>query len=193
MTVGANTSTGTVTTPGFSTAFCNNLVVVNIITSAASVTNVTDAQGHLTFTKRVAATGGGNDIEEWTAPLSGAALSGDAITVTVASASFTSVYVNSISGYKTSAPFDTNAAIPNTQTTAGVSCTWTTSNANDILVGFSNKNNLVPDAGWTLLSDGNNGGWFDFGELQSVAATQAGTTAASVVGQCIADAIQKGP
>jgi hypothetical protein len=82
--------------------------------------------------------------------------------------------------------------IPNTQT-GGTACTWTTTNANDILLGFSGQNPTSADAGWAFLGDTNNTSWFDFGEFQSVAATQAGTTATIIVGSCIADAIQKGP
>jgi hypothetical protein len=108
-TVGNNATASSVTSPGFSTTNCNNLVIVGIITNAANVTNVTDAQSRLTFTKR-AATGTSNDMETWTAPFSGSPLSGDAITVNVSSSAFTTLYVNSIGGYKTSTPFDPNAA-----------------------------------------------------------------------------------
>jgi hypothetical protein len=132
-------------------------------------------------------------VEVWTAPLSGAALSGDAITVNLASSSFVSVYVNSFSGYKTAAPFDPNGAIPNTTTTTASNCSWTTSNANDIIYGFSVSNGISPDAGFTLLSDSNAATWFIFGEYQVVSATQSGTTPTNIVNQTICDAVLKGP
>jgi hypothetical protein len=121
-------------------------------------------------------------------------LSGDAITVNVASSNFTSVYVNSISDYKTLAPFDPNAAIPNIQTGGGsATCSWTTSNANDIIYGFADDNSTSPDTGFSLLSDSNATSWFLFGEYQSVVATQSATSAPTLQSQAICDAIQKGP
>lgn len=188
--VGANASASSVTTTGFSTTNCNNLVIAGILTNAANVVSVTDAQSRLTFTKR-ASTGTGNDIEIWTAPLSGSPLSGDAITVNVSSGAFTTLYVNSISGYKTSAPFDPSG--PNINTTGSVSCSWTTTNANDIIYGFAGNNGAIPDTGFTLLSDSNNSGWFDFGEFQVVTSTQSGLNLPKMVNSGVCDAIQKGP
>jgi hypothetical protein len=190
--VGANSgSSNTLTSPSLSTTFCNDLVVVLAGNDANGVSTVVDTQGHLTFTKHVAE-GGSSDMEIWTAPLSGAPLTGDTITVTwFGGVTFINMAVVAFSGYKTSAPFDPNAAIPNISTTGA--CSWTTTNANDILIGRSFTNSNTPDAGWSLIHTATNS--FFFGEYKSVSATQSGTTAASISGSggSVCTAIQKGP
>lgn len=186
----ANGSVGSVVAPAFSTTFCNNLVVVGVVTNAG-VSSVTDSQGHLTFTQR-ATSGGANDIEIWTAPLSGAPLSGDVITVNVTFSAFTTILVNSFTNYKTSVPFDPNGALPNTTTTGA--CSFTTSNANDILYGFTVNGFTSPDAGWTLLGNSTSAANFLQGQWKLVAATQSGVTTTGLNGPGTAcDAIQQGP
>jgi hypothetical protein len=185
-----NATATSVTTPAFSTSFCNNLVVVGILTNS-TVTSVTDRQGHLTFTKR-SALGGGNDVEIWTAPLSDAALSGDTIAANVTTSAFTTVSVSSFSGYSIASAFDTNGALPSAVSGSGLHCSFTTSNANDILYGFSVQTAVAADAGWNLIISTSVTG-FLFGEYKIVSATQAGSTATTLVDNSVCDAIQKGP
>jgi hypothetical protein len=178
------------TSPAFTTSFCNDLVVVVAGNNGVGVATVTDSQSHLTFTRH-AFSGGAGALEFWTAPLSGAALSGDTITVTWGGSAFSNMAVIAFSGYKTSAPFDPNAAIPNVNSTGA--CSWTTSNANDILIGASTANTTTPDAGWSLITNATNS--FMFAEYKIVSATQTATTAALISGSngSACTAIQKGP
>jgi len=185
-----NATATSVAAAAFSTTFCSNLVVVGVVTNSV-VTSVTDSQSHLTFTKR-AASGGTNDIEIWTAPLSGAALSGDVITVNLSFSAFTTILVNSFSGYKTATPFDPNVALPSTTTTGA--CSFTTTNANDILYGFAETTSNTPDAGWTLLGNATSAANFLNGQYKVVSATQsAATTTLLNANGTACDAIQKGP
>jgi hypothetical protein len=143
--------------------------------------------------KPPAASGGGNDIEIWTAPLSGTALSGDVITVNVPSGSFTTAVAAAFSNTHNAAPFDSNAALPSTSTST--SCPWTTSNANDILFGAADSNSLIVDSGWTAIALTGSSGIL-FSEYQIVSTTQSATTAATITGasgRCAAGAIIKGP
>ena len=186
-----NASATTATTPGFSTTYCNNLVIVGVLTNGSSITSVTDSQSHLIFTKRATNSGGANDVDIWTAPLSGAPLTNDTITANAAGGNYITIVVNSVTFYHTASPFDPNVLLPFTNTTGP--CTFTTTNANDMLYGFAVQNTSVPDSGWSLLSNITSSSGFLFGEYKIVSTTQTASTAASLTGNIACDAIQKGP
>jgi hypothetical protein len=123
------------------------LIVVIANDPSSSITSVVDSQSHLTFTQ-VASGGGGNGYFIFTAPLSGASLLGDTITVTGTTSQARRVNVLALANYHTASPQDPNAAIPNAVLRQ---CSWTTSNENDFLFGISDSNNTSADSGRTLL------------------------------------------
>jgi hypothetical protein len=182
----------TVTSPSFSTSFCNDLIVVITNDPSSSITSVVDSQSRLTFTL-VTNGGGGNGYYIFTAPLSGAALSGDTITVTGTTSQARRVNVFALAHYDTAAPQDPNVALPSAVLGQ---CSWTTSNANDFLFGISDSNNTSADSGWTLLVPSSFPSTaFFFSEGKFVTVTQSGTTAPTITSTntSLCYAIQQGP
>jgi hypothetical protein len=194
--LGNGSGTSIATSSGIATTYCNDLIVAVInADSGGSVSSVTDAQSRLTFTKRAASdTAGGtvSDVEEWTAVLTGSPLTSDVITANITpSQGFITILVYAFSNVHTASPFDTNAALPNTQSN-GTACTWTTSNANDIIYGAANGSQTTPDSGFTLLSQ--NPSDYAFSEYKSVSTTQSGSSATTLDNSgSWCDAIIKGP
>jgi hypothetical protein len=170
------------------------LIVVAILTNAASVTSVT-ATG-LTFTLRTnsVTTGGGSYMSDYTAPYSGGQCnSGCAITVSPASTNFTTATAFGISGDKSGSPFDGNASVP-AASSSGIPAI-TTSNANNFI--FTNLINggggsCTAGSGWSLI----NGSNFQCVEYQIFTSTQTSLTPTQATGTStggLVDAVQKGP
>jgi hypothetical protein len=188
----ANAGATSVVLPAFSTSFCNDLIVVGVVTNGSTITSVTDSQSHLTFTKRATNAGGANNLDIWTAPAS-VVLTGDVITVQAGGGSFITAVINAVTFYHVASPFDPNGALPFVNTTGN--CSFTTSNANDMLYGFTVQSTSTPDAGWSLLSNITSSTGFLFGEYKIVSTTQSATNAGStsLVTNIVCDAIQQGP
>jgi hypothetical protein len=173
-------------TTGYTSAFGNLVVYIAIETNGGPVLSVTG--GGITFSKRASIA----NIELW-AGTSVTPLASQAFAITTTSNAFYHSLVFAFSGGKMSAPYDPNTgAIPATFNSSTVP-TWTTSNANDILIGAAAGNSgAAATAPWINLMHGN----FMTVAYQIVSLTQAGSTLVysdASHGNQIADAIVQGP
>ncbi len=210
-------SSGTVT---LTTTTANDVIVVlatneDATNSAIRTVSSVTATG-LTFTKRSSLSLGSptyQDTEVWWA-IASSALSAKVITVTLSGSTDDAALVAfGVSGANTASPWDPNVALPatatgnpaTTPTVSGVS----TSNANDMILGFQGNGNgaavtstsETAGSGFTLIANINNNGAVNAddaaAEYKIVSATQSsisvpfGTaTTANNYWMAIADAIQ---
>lgn len=173
-------SSSTSMTATLTTANSNDVIylVIGVPDTAQSFT-VTDSAS-LTWTHRDTKTSGsgtsGTEISTWYA-IASSPLSSDVVTVTWSTAFNAAMMVFGISGADTSAPFDSNSAIPATSagSTTAPSVSISTSNANDMILG------LVAQRGGTTLTVGSGfsevtppSGSLADGEYQVVSTTQSG-------------------
>jgi hypothetical protein len=186
---GANTGGSATLGVALTTTKTNDVVVVVVLPNGGPVVSVSD--GTNSFTKR-SFTCPGQNIEEWYHVYSGT-FSGT-ITVTQTSSMFMSVSAFGINGAHTAAPFDTNASVPNCDTTIAAAAI-STSNANDIIYGGNSCDSTgTATSPWTLLYGSN----FALTEYQIVSTTQSGITLANScssgsVNRAFMDAIIQGP
>jgi hypothetical protein len=185
-----NSSANSLVLPAFSTTYTNDIVYVvgynNSNTAETMI--VSDTASKLTSTTPRASSNNGTatnlNIVNYAALTS--ALSSDVVTVTFGGTGFASACVFAFSGIHAASPFDSNGAIPLAGNNS--SCSFTTTNANDILVGLG-SNNAAADSGFTLIYGSN----FLFAEYQPVTSTQPGSAAPNTFTASICDAIIKGP
>lgn len=123
---GAEASGSTATTSvSLSTSLSNNVIVVCLIangTNASGVSSPTLGP----FTRR-SAIFSGNNVEVWWAVAS-SPLVNESITVALAGAGFNTVTAFAVNGAKTSAPWDTNVALPVTGSSDPLSVSTTATN-----------------------------------------------------------------
>ena len=158
----------TSTSVTLTTSNANDVIILYIAQSGATVNSVSDAAG-LTWHQRAVAGSGSNTIYEYYAIASNA-LSADAITVEFSNRpALVDLNAFGISGANTSSPFDTSVLT----TPASSTGTVTTTYANDfIFAGYRFSSDSIPDpgTGWTAI---NAGGGYYLSEYQVVSATQA--------------------
>lgn len=151
-----NTTSGTVT---LSTTQANDIiyVCVNVNNGTNVVSTVTDSAG-LTYTRRTRIDTD-FDQDTWYA-VAPNALSSDTITVTNTAASPRwAICAFGISGASTSSPFDPNSSIPQEQQTTAPtqpSITYSTTDANDFIIGFVASGNGVTytvNSGFTAIAN----------------------------------------
>jgi hypothetical protein len=152
----------------------NDIIIVSSSANTATVTSVTG--GGLSFTQR-AASPGGSDVSEWSAvaasPLS-------SVTLTINFSGTPSACTGcafGVSGANTSTIWDSNGSIPASNSTAG-DPTFSTTNANDIVIGSIRGNTATPTSGsgWTAIYAPSNG--FYICQYQIFSSPQSGTTCA---------------
>jgi hypothetical protein len=181
----AGTASGAL--PGISTTHGNVIIYVGGITNGGPVTSITSTSS-LTFSRRTQQAGG-TSAELWSAK-SAAALSNEVITVNTTGSSYFVFAAAAFSGSHFASPFDSNGAIP---ATSAAAISFTTSNANDILIGAALSNNSGAGSGYTQLYDAN----LMLFEYKIVTTTQSGLTmtngGASAIGPSVGDAIIQGP
>ena len=185
-----NASASSLTLPAFSTTNCPDIVYIHTGNNNATETSTTVTGCGLTWTKRARDGNGSatNFLELWTAQAA-TALTNCQPVVTFAAAGSATAVIFAFNNIHTAAPFDSNAAIPNTPNSAV--CTFTTSNANDILIATGASASTTPDTGFTLIrADATD---LFFSEYKSVTSTQSTTAAASTNTAAICDAIIQGP
>jgi hypothetical protein len=107
--------------------------------------------------------------------------------VTFGGSGYSSAGIFAFNDIHSAAPFDANGAIPNTPNNA--SCSFTTSNANDILIGMGVSNQAIDSEFTELISGSIN----LFAECESVTATQSSTPAIGTFKASVCDAIIQGP
>jgi hypothetical protein len=176
--------------PSFSTTYSGEVCVAFITNGAPGLA---PTGGGLTFTNRASANDGNaaETVELWCAA-AGSPVSGQVFTVNTTSAAFVTGVVFAFSGVKTSSPFD--AGGPTTVNGAGSYATYTTTNANDIIITLGRTNGSVTaSTGFTLITGSN----FLGVQYQSVSATQSAVAwtwgTGGNGGGTITDAVQQGP
>jgi hypothetical protein len=143
LNTGSTSSTLTI-----STSSSNDIIYVIAINSAAFATQNISDSSDLTWNTRIAyQAANGNTVSAWWAAAP-SALSGDVITIDFPSSNgtFNQLMAIAISGANTSSPFDPNlssAAVYN----AGDPTSVTTTNANDMVLGFGSCSTQNPTAG----------------------------------------------
>lgn len=186
-----NNSTGTLALSLTTTKGSGQIIVV-VGTNAASI-NTPTATG-LTFNLRKINNGttGFTAMSEYVAPYT-TNFSGT-ITVTVASALFTTVDAFGIGNSNTtsgvgSPPFDANASLP--ATSGSTTATGTTSNATDFVFAFCGLSTSTDTAGtgWTLISGSGTSFMLTEWQIASATGSFTNTTAGSHCAGSILDAI----
>jgi hypothetical protein len=190
----AVTATGTGHTlalPGLTTTVPGDAIIVFVVNNFGGTVAVTSP--HLVFTRRGDAGASGNKIDEFYA-IAPAALSSEVITVNfTSSASYCSACAFAVKGIN-SGPFDLNASLPATATTAPQSISTTDANAM-VIGGFRQNTTAAPGAasGFTLISGAN----YLASEYKTVTTAQSGLSVGdaqnSDVNGAIADAIAAAP
>ena len=171
----AVTSTSTEVT--LTTAYANDVIVLNIAENGATVSSVSDTVGLTWHEEAVTgATSTDNLIYQYYA-IAPTALSSDAITVsfTGGGANYNALNAFGISGANTSSPFDTNASIPTAADSGQISVD--TTNADDFIFAayrFGGTANPTAGSGWTAV---NASGGYYLSEYQAVTSAQTGLTA----------------
>lgn len=186
-----STTAATVVLPAFSNTFTNGLAYVSVLSNSGPVT-VADTAG-LTWTKRVTANDGiaAHVSELWSGPSTGI-LTSDVATISNTGSGFITSCIASFSGSHFASPFDPNGAIPN----GAANCSWTTTNANDILIGTSRENSSTSGAGTGFTSPTNANLNFILFQYKIVSATQSGinyTDNGTTFNPAVCDAIIQGP
>src|SRR6266576_1075585 len=160
---GGTVSSWNVTTA--STTGSSNIFVLTTWLPASTVTvlTVSIAGSVLSCLPRAFSTG--NNMELWTATAN-APISSHAVTITLSAAvSFPSVGVASFSGVNIASPFDGSAL------TGSTAQSITTTNANDVILGFMSTSGNAPVKG-TQFQDLYNTADFNFGEYKIVTSPQ---------------------
>src|SRR5579871_1089137 len=149
-----------------STSLLNDIILVFSAPGSGSnqIASVSDTAG-LTWHSR--SNGAASGVQMYWA-LAASALSGDVITVTyAASESAAVVGAIAINGANTSSPFDPNITTSLTSGFGGTVSGITTTNANDMLVGFyNNSGGLTASSPFTMIF--NNDGMFATYDVVSV-------------------------
>jgi hypothetical protein len=176
----------------FTNTYPNAVVYVGVTTNGGPVISISGVSG---MASRVSYfnPGAPTNYDTLLASVQSSPLSGVTAIVNTTTSSFITACIFAFSGAHSAAPYDGNAAIPTTNATGP--CSFTTSNANDILIAWGRLtagNSITAGSGWTLI----NGLNFSVSEYMGVSSTQSGTTA-TIVGDtfsdCVGDAIIKGP
>jgi hypothetical protein len=186
--VSANSgSTASLDLPAFSTTYGNDIVFVAVISN--STPNGVTASG-LTFTSRktVTQSGGGTTATLYSAPAS-SPLSSVVATCTSAGADFMTAAIFAVSGVNFASPYDGNAAIPSSSDGSGL-LSFTTNNADDILIAMGVRNAEIDSPFTTVINTG--GGFLQVG-YRIVTATQSGATIQFAGANCtsVGDAVVK--
>lgn len=169
-------------TPNQATCSLTTTLSSDIILVQTIVNNDTDGGGptsaHLTFTQRAVI----NDVAHsgiffasyWA--IASSPLTAEAISITAGlSASTCSVTAFAVNGGNTSSPFDSNGSLPATALSA-TPPTFSTSNANDMLI-TSGRSDGTSATGWTFIISDGIGGTVDWYKL--VSTTQSGVSGAT--------------
>jgi hypothetical protein len=147
---GSSGSSSSFALPALSTAGTNEIIMVFVETNGGPVTSISDtASLTWTFLKNQDDGNAGEKMEMWYAKAA-AQLSSDVITVNTTSAAFITACAVAISGANFSSPFDSNAAIPTSHDNSN-HLTFTTSNANDLLIAGGRSGGQAPDAPYTTI------------------------------------------
>jgi hypothetical protein len=178
--------------PGLSTTYGNVIVYCYIVSNGGPVTGVTSSG--LTWAMRAEAESAGPSevCEIWYAK-SASALSNHVITVATTTAAFITAGACAFSGANFESPFDGNAAIPKFVDGNASTVDWTTTSADDILIGAARATIASPTAGagFTQLLGAN----FTLAQYKIVAAPQSALSftfgSGAIGGGSVADAIVK--
>jgi hypothetical protein len=174
------------------TTFPNDVIYAGVTTNGGPVISITGVAG-VTFTLRAKFTNGAQTDELWSGTAA-SPLSGVTATVNTTSSSFNSSCLYAFSGSHIASPYDPNVAIPN-GSVGGTACSYTTTNANDILIGSTRTSGTTAaSTGFTTIP--NSGANFHTDQYKSVSSTQSAFAApntgdGSAVFVC--DAIIQGP
>lgn len=187
----ASGTTAALALPGFTTTNGNVIVYIGTTTNGGPITSITGAS--LTWAQRAGMfTGNAGEYTELWYAKSSSALSGAVFTINNTSSAFIGGTVFAFSGAAFASPFDTNASIPET-TPGGTSLSFSTDNANDILV-IVGRGTGGADPPYTQVASNAN---FVSAGYRSVTATQSPTSILWAGGgafyMSIADAIMQGP
>lgn len=188
-----NITTGSSTTITLtSTSNTNDIIGMAFTINGTNVSSISSSNTTGWALRKRQIQSGSNGCELWWGKAAGT-LSSETFTVNLAGATgFCTIDVFAISGGDTTNIWDSNAALPNGS--AGTTASYTTTNANDMLIGvFRMGSGASPTAaaGWTAIN-GSAGADFQLVQYKVVSATQSGLTATSGSGTpnaCIGDAI----
>lgn len=172
----------------------NDIIIVSVAPNGVTVSSITG--GGLSFTQRAESAASGNAEYEWSA-VAASPLSAVTLTINFSAApSACTGCAFGISGANTSTIWDSNGSIPATGV-AAADPTFSTTNANDIVIGSIRGNTATPTAGsgWTAIYAPTNG--FYICQYQIFSSPQSGTTCALGTGSgngngYIVDAIIQG-
>jgi hypothetical protein len=187
----ANNSGGTTTqTLTISTTLTNNIIIV--MGQVNDTTDISVTSSGLTWTRFAVFAGGPSTIYGYWALATGVLLN-HLITVNFAgTASFSIATAFAVNGAKTSAPFDTNAALP---MQSGIGGTLTTTASNTMLIAALNPLDGSAQSGWPMVSGGGTSSFW-LCETKIVSSPQTATAIPSASGNptvMIGHAIVQGP
>jgi hypothetical protein len=191
------------TTVSVTTSETNDVIVVMVMCNAG-VTSMSISGGGLTWNTRTTFSGtydvGSRSGAEFWAYSSGT-LSSQTISVTYAGGSACNPNWIAINGANTASPFDTNSGIPSiSNANSPATCTISTSNARDILIGVAMQGGAATQYGvpssWTLLDDIIDASHWDGYHIvsatqSSASETWTGSSGTNISGFC--DAVQGEP
>lgn len=187
-------TTGLTASISLSTTKTNNVIVVMVFSNQGPLVSVTGSTLGA-FTKRASTGSGANIMEEWYA-ISPGILTMEIITAICPASGFSAMIGFAVNGAKTSAPFDTNVALPSIGATDPV--TVSTTATNTMVLGAFRMSTDTPSAGTGFTQIENPASVFMLAEYKIVSSPQtnlsvtvgigAGTTVSS-----IGDALVQGP
>lgn len=173
----------------------DNVIVAMVLVNGGPLTGVSGSTLGA-FTKRASAGTGANLIEEWYV-ISPVVLTNEVVTAVATSSGYMTVIVFAVNGAKTSAPFDTNASLPNLGTTDPRTVSTTGSNTM-IIGGLRGSTDMpTPGAGYTGIENDLTGA-FMLVEYKLVSSAQTNLsvtvgTGAGTTNGAIGDALVQGP
>src|SRR2546427_4700265 len=193
-----NIASATSVSASLTTTNANDVIYVMVTTDVGTI-NTPTATG-LTFSlrKSVAAANGYPAISTYYA-IASSTLSAKSITATASSNGWIIINAFGIAGAYTTAPFDTNAAVPASATGAAGTATATisTSNANDFVIGTVGDNDptdacssATAGSGFTVIGDSHSAVREGASEYKIVSATQTGLSV-SLTTHCSGDSASK--
>lgn len=172
----------------------NNVIVVMVFSNQGPLVSVIGSTLGA-FTKRTSTGSGANIMEEWYA-ISPSILTMEIITATCPAIGYSAMIGFAVNGAKTSAPFDTNVALPSIGATDPV--TVSTTAANTMVLGAFRMSTNTPSAGAGFTQIENPADAFMLVEYKIVSSPQTnlsvtvGTGAGTTVSS-IGDALVQGP
>lgn len=187
-------TTGLTASISISTTKPNNVIVVMVFSNQGPLVSVIGSTLGA-FTKRASTGSGANIMEEWYA-ISPDILTMEIIVATCPASGFSAMIGFAVNGAKTSAPFDTNVALPSIG--ASDPGTVSTTAANTMVLGAFRMSTGTPSAGAGFTQIENPASVFMLVEYQLASSPQSnlsvtvGTGAGTTVSS-IGDAIVQGP